>query len=328
MHARPGSAGELDDIPGRSTVVRMEHPSWPPLPLEEWEPTYLTLHRWTQIVGKVRMARARWLNHWWHVPLYVTSYGLTTSAMPCDSRQVTFTFDFCAHRLMAHASDKQSEGFDLAPMSVAQFYRKVMDLLRKMRIEAHIWPVPVEVVDTTPFPEDEKHAAYDRDAVERLHRILIAVDGVFNEHRGRFLGKSSPSHFFWGAFDLAVTRFSGRSNPTPPGDKMMGEAYSHEVISHGFWPGGGLVSEPSFYAYAVPEPEGLKEASVRPAPARYDKAFGEFLLPYEAVRTARDPAAMLLEFMESTYLAAARRAGWDVERLRHPRAPELEAAAR
>jgi hypothetical protein len=303
----------------------MDHPDWPPLTLAEWQDTYRTLHRWTQIVGKIRLATASWSNHWWQSTLYVTTRGLTTSTMPCRGKRLTITFDFCTHELVAHTSDRRTESFALEPMSVAEFHRRTMKLLADLGIEIRIWPVPVEVVDRTPFPEDHVHASYDRDQVERLHRILMSVDDVFQRHRGRFLGKSSPSHFFWGAFDLAVTRFSGRRNPEPPGDPVMGEAYSHEVISHGFWPGGDWpmgerVDEAVFYAYAVPAPAGFAEAKVRPAAARYSSSLGEFLLPYDAVRTASDPVATVLEFMDSTYDAAARLAGWDVEGLAHPRA--------
>ena len=301
---------------------------WPELSLSAWEPTYLTLHRFTQIVGKVRMALAPLMNHWWHVPLYVSSQGLTTSSMPCDGRQLTITLDFCAHQLVAHLSDKRSASFALEPMPVAEFYARTLALLSKLDVAVRIWPVPVEVVDQTPFPEDRHHAAYDRAQVEDLHRILRHVDRVFAVHRGRFLCKSSPSHFFWGAFDLAVTRFSGKRNPAPPPDGVMGEAYSHEVISHGFWPGGdwpvgGRVDEAVFYAYAVPQPPGFAEAKLSPPQATFSEKLGEFVLPYAVVRAASDPDAMLLDFMESSYLAAAQRAGWDVQGLRHPRAAEL-----
>lgn len=303
----------------------MAHQDWPALSLTEWEPTYLTLHRWTQIVGKVRLAKDRWLNHWWHTTLYVDSHGLTTGSMSCDGRQLSITFDFCTHRLSAHTSDKRTASFPLEPMSVADFYARTLSMLDELDVQVELWPVPVEVVDTTPFPEDHHHAAYDAEKVERLHRILLSVDRVFKTHRGWFLGKSSPVHFFWGAFDLAVTRFSGQRNPGPPPDSVMGEAYSHEVISHGFWPGGdwpmgGRVDEAIFYAYAVPQPEGLAEASITPPAARYDEKLGEFVLPYEAVRRSADPDAILLDFMQSTYLAAARRAGWDLDALAHPRA--------
>jgi uncharacterized protein DUF5996 len=301
---------------------------WPALSLAEWEPTYLTLHRWTQIVGKVRMAQAPWTNHWWHVPLYVSSQGLTTSSMPYDGRQLTLTFDFCAHRLVAHVSDKRTDSFALEPMSVAEFYDRTMGLLARLDVPVRIWPVPAEIVDRTPFREDRKHAAYDREQVEKLHRILMNVARVFAIHRGRFVGKSSPVHFFWGGFDLAVTRFSGRPNPNPPKDVINSEGYSHEVISHGFWLGGdwplgGRVNEAMFYAYAVPEPPGFRNARVSPPEAKYVEKFGEYLLPYDVVRQAADPDGMLLEFMESTYLAGAKSAGWDIDALRHPRAAQL-----
>ncbi|HMI90297.1 MAG TPA: DUF5996 family protein [Polyangiales bacterium] len=300
-------------------------PRWPALDLAQWEPTYLTLHRWTQIVGKIRLSRAPWLNHWWHAPLYVCSRGLTGS-LPCDGRVLTLTLDFCAHQLVAHTSDKRSESFELRAMSVAEFYERIMATLAKLGVHTRIRPVPVEVMDTTPFPEDHAHASYDRGQVEALHRILLEVDRVFAIHRGWFTGKSSPVHFFWGAFDLAVTRFSGRLNPTPPADPVMAEAYSHEVISHGFWPGGdwpvgGRVDQAVFYAYAVPEPPGFRSAQLRPAEAGFSEQLGEYVLPYETVRRAPDPQAMLLDFMESSYLAAAERAGWDVAALRHRRMP-------
>ena len=300
--------------------------AWPELSLATWEPTYLTLHRWTQIAGKIRLALSPWMNHWWQVPLYVTSEGLTTTSMPYRDRHLTLTFDFCAHRLVATTSDNRRDGFELEPMSVADFHRNVMALLARLDVEVTIWPVPVEVVDTTPFPDDRNHASYDREQVERLHRLLLSAARVFARHRGRFLGKSSPVHFFWGAFDLAVTRFSGRPNPTPPEDAMMREAYSHEVISHGFWPGGdwpvgGRMEEAVFYAYAVPAPAGFSDAAIAPPAASWSPGFGEFVLPYRDVRAAGDPDSLLLEFMESTYLAAATRAGWDVGSLRHPRAP-------
>ncbi len=289
----------------------MDRDHWPALPLAEWEPTYLTLHRWTQIAGKLRLALEPYLNHWWQVPLYVGSRGLTTGGMPCAGRMLTVTFDFRDHRLCFDASDGRSDGFALEPMTVAAFYARFLESLRKLDVRAHIWPVPVEVVDRTPFPDDRQHASYDPRWARALHRVLLSVDPLFRRHRGRFRGKASPVHFFWGAFDLAVTRFSGRANPNPPADPLNAEAYSHELVSHGFWPGGdvvgrGRVDEPVFYAYAVPEPPGFAAARVRPDAARYSHAFGEFFLPYEAVRTAADPEATLLEFMDATYLAA----GW------------------
>lgn len=308
--------------------MTMEHrEAWPELRLSEWEPTYLTLHRWTQIVGKVALAHAPDVNHWWQVAMRVTSHGLTCS-VPCGARQLTMTFDFCTHRFVAHTSDKRSEALDLASMTVADFYARVMDMLAKLDARTAIWRVPVEVKDTTPFDEDRHHATYDRAHAEKIHRALLATSRVFEIHRGRFLGKSSPVHFFWGAFDLAISRFSGRPNPSPPEGTVMREAYSHEVISHGFWPGGdwldkGRVPEAVFYAYAVPEPDGFRDAKAAPDGAKYDATLGEFVLPYESVRTARDPAATLLSFMESTYRAAAERAGWDVRALERQLRREL-----
>lgn len=305
----------------------MEHPDWPPLPLEEWEPTYLTLHRFTQVVGKVQLALAPYLNHWWHIADRVTSRGLTTGTL-CGEQHLMMTFDFVEHRFIAETRDRGTQSFPLEPMTVAEFYARVRSVLDRFDIHVHLWPVPVEVKDGTPFPEDRHHAAYDASFVERFHRVLLVVDRVFNIHRGRFLGKSSPVHFFWGAFDLAVTRFSGRRNPIPPPDAVQGDAYSHEVISHGFWPGGdfldkGRVEGAAFYSYAVPEPDGFKRARVEPAAATYDERYGEFLLPYDVVRTQPDPQATLLGFMETTYLAAAGPAGWNVQELR---APSSEAA--
>jgi hypothetical protein len=239
------------------------------------------------------------------------------------------TFDFVDHRLIAEALDRSAQVLPLEPMTVADFYERVMAMLGRLDIDVRIWPVPVEVKDVTPFTADRHHASYDRAAVERFHRALLSVARVFGVHRGRFVGKCSPVHFFWGAFDLAVTRFSGRRNQAPPSEAVMREAYSHEVISHGFWPGGdfldrGRIEEPVFYAYAVPEPEAFRSARVEPPEAEYDERFGEFVLPYEAVRTARDPEGTLLSFMEATYVAAARAANWNVAELglagsvRHP----------
>jgi hypothetical protein len=270
-------------------------------------------------VGKVQLALAPPLNHWWHVTFRVTSHGLTTGTL-CGSRHLTMTFDFVEHKFVVQTFERGTQAFDLEPMTVADFYQRVRAILDRLGIDAHIWPVPVEMKDTTPFPEDRYHGAYDRDAVERFHRALLSVEQVFDIHRGRFLGKSSPVHFFWGAFDLAVTRFSGRRNPSPPNVPIMREAYSHEVISHGFWPGGDFldktrVEEPVFYAYALPEPAGFQSARIQPADARYDETLGEYLLPYETVRRASNPEAMLLSFMETTYLAAARAAGWNVDEL-------------
>jgi hypothetical protein len=241
--------------------------------------------------------------------------------MPCGEQYLTITFDFRLHCLLFHTSDNRSDSFELKNMSVADFYGRVRDSLRRLGVNILIWPVPVEVVDRTPFPEDTRHATYDRESAEKLHRALLSIDHVFRIHRGGFLGKASPVHFFWGAFDLAVTRFSGRRNPAPPSDRVGREAYSHEVISHGFWPGGdwldrGRVSEAVFYAYSVPEPKEFRSALVRPFEAHYLERLGEYLLPYETVRTANNPQRMLLTFMESSYLAAARQAEWSIGVLR------------
>ncbi|MDX1644694.1 MAG: DUF5996 family protein [Thermoanaerobaculia bacterium] len=289
--------------------------NWPELALEDWEPTYKTLHRWSQMLGKIRLGHTPRLNHWWNVTLYVTPRGLTTSTMDHGARRFSLELDFVSHRLRARVSDGTTGELPLEPMSVAQFYERLMETLEALDLPVSIWPVPVEVVDPVPFPEDTENASYDPDAVERLHRVLLQVDRVFQEFRGRFLGKASPSHFFWGAFDHAVTRFSGRENPEPPDDPVMSEGYSHELISHGWWPGGdwplgGRVEQPMFYAYAVPEPDGFRQAEL-PGGGRYDSTLGEYLLEYEAVRTAADPDALLLDFMERTYRAGADAAGWD-----------------
>jgi hypothetical protein len=257
------------------------------------------------------------VNHWWHVTLAVTARGLEANALPCNGRFLAITFDFCRHRLNIDSSDGRSNGFDLQPMPVAEFYERALRLLHELDAGISIYRVPAEVSDTTPFHEDYKHSAYDREYVGRLHRILMQVDRVFRAERGTFLGKSSPSHFFWGAFDLAFARYSGRRNPRPPTDRVMAEAYSHEEIAHGFWPGGDWpigptrMDEAVFYAYAVPQPAGLADAPIAPPAARYDERFGEFILPYEAVRASEDPAGTLTEFVRSTHRQAARLANWD-----------------
>jgi hypothetical protein len=288
---------------------------WPRLELREWEPTYKTLHRWLQVVGKIKTRFAAPLNHWWHVTLFLTPHGLTTLTVPQGPNTLEIAFDVVEHRLIVRLAGGRSAGFALEPMSVAAFYERTMATLRELGIDASIWPVPVEMTDPIPFPDDREHCAYDAGQVARVHRVLLSVGRVFAIHRGRFFGKSSPVHFFWGAFDLAVTRFSGRPNPSPPDDKVNGPAYSHEVISHGFWPGGdwpagGRIDEAVLYAYSVPEPPGFATAKVEPAAARYHQTLHEFLLPYEAVRRARDPEEQLLRFMESTYRAGARAGDW------------------
>jgi hypothetical protein len=297
-----------------------EHADWPALPLDAWEPTYLTLHRYTQVLGKIDLAFAPSQNHWWHCTLAVTSRGLETPPLPVGSRAFALALDFCSHALRVHCSDGRETGFPLRPMAVADFHGAVLACLGSIGVHPRLNPVPCEVSDRTPLDQDRHHASYDRDAVARLHRILLQVDRVFRIHRGRFVGKSSPVHFFWGAFDLAVTRFSGRANPAPPQDPVGAQAYSHEVISHGFWPGGdwpggSRVPEAVFYAYAVPAAEGLETARIEPASARFDTGLGEFLLPYDAVRISAAPDDTLLAFMESTYRAAATLRGWDRGRL-------------
>jgi hypothetical protein len=296
-------------------IKRNEH--WPKLPLEPWQDTYATLHLWSQIVGKIRLSQMPWINHSWHVPLYVTARGLTTSLIPYDHRAFEIEFDFSDHRLLVATADGERRSFTLEPMSVADFYYKTMQALSEMDIEPYIWPMPVELPDPIqPLSENELQAAYDPEAVARFWRALIQVHRVFTNFRARFIGKVSPVHFFWGAFDLAVTRFSGRTAPKHPGGApncanwVMEEAYSHEVSSAGFWPGAGL-GEAAFYAYAYPEPDGFQGYPVKPDVAYYLKEMGEFVLPYEAVRTADDPDAMLLDFLQSTYEAAADLAAWD-----------------
>ncbi len=290
--------------------------AWPSLRLEDWEPTYLTVHRWTQILGKIRMALTPPANHWWHVTLRVGERGLTTGPVPNGGLWFSLELDFAGHRLRARCADGRESGFALAPMTVAAFFHRTMASLTEIAVEVQVNPAPQEVVDTTPLDRDTVHASYDPAAVGRLWRILRSVDEVFQEARWDFLGKQSPSHLFWGAFDLAMTRFSGCANPQPPPDRVMSEAYSHEVISHGFWPGGdwpvgGRVAEPIFYAYGVPTPEGFSAARVDPPEAAWNSALGEFMLPYEAVRAAPEPRAALLSFIRSTYAAGADAAGWD-----------------
>jgi Family of unknown function (DUF5996) len=285
---------------------------WPRLPLDSWKDTYATLHMWTQIIGKVRLSLTPLMNHWWNVPLYVTVRGLTTSRIPYGDRSFELWFDFIHHQLVLHASDGGMKTLLLKPRSVADFYDEFMSMLRSSRIEVEIWRMPVEVPNPIAFDQDREHASYDPEAVEKFWRILLSVDSVFNQFRSGFIGKSSPVHFFWGSFDLAVTRFSGRLAPERPGaDAMTREAYSHEVSSVGFWPGGGDIKDAAFYSYAAPEPKGFKEARVRPAAALYQKQLGEFLLMYEDVRTAESPSKALLDFCHSAYAAAANLGNWD-----------------
>ncbi len=289
--------------------------SWPELPLAAWQDTYATLHLWTQIVGKVRLALTPRINHWWEVPLYVNARGLTTSAIPYREEIFEIQFDFIDHRLLIQTSWGSSKTLPLKAQSVASFYAAFMSALRCLGIDLKIWTMPCEVPHPIPFEADSQHAAYDREYVSRFWRILILCANIFREFRARFIGKDSPVHFFWGSFDLCVTRFSGRRAPERVGaDAVTREAYSHEVISAGFWPGAGYKG-PAFYAYAAPEPAGFAEQKIKPAQAFYDPQLKEFLLLYDDVRTAASPHSALLSFLESTYDAGANLAGWDRKEL-------------
>jgi Family of unknown function (DUF5996) len=296
-------------------------PTWPELPTASWRETYATLHLWTQIVGKIRLVRSPWLNHSWHVALYVTARGLTTSPIPDGVRSFQIEFDFIDHALRISTSDGAARQFALAGKSVASFYATVMTDLAALGIPTAIDEMPNELPDPIRFSQDNQHASYDPEAVRRFHRILVSVDSVFKQFRTGFLGKASPVHFFWGSFDLAVTRFSGRRAPRHPGgvphlsDEIACEAYSHEESSAGFWPGSGAVDYPAFYSYAYPEPAGFRATRVRPDAAFFSEALGEFILPYDAVRTAASPEQALLEFLQSTYEAAANAAKWDRDAL-------------
>jgi len=286
--------------------------AWPALPLESWKDTCATLHMWTQIVGKVRLKLTPLVNHWWNVPLYVTARGLSTSRIPYGERAFEIWFDFIQHRLVLETSEGHWKMMPLEARPVADFYREFMDMLHSEQIDVHIWSMPVEVPDPIPFDQDQVHAAYERAPVERFWRILLSADAVFNDFRSEFIGKCSPVHFFWGSFDLAVARFSGRRAPErPAADAITREAYSHEVSSVGFWPGSGTMAEPAFYSYMAPEPPGFREARVRPESARYDTGLGEFILMYDHVRTSPEPGAALLEFCRSTYAAGAALGNWD-----------------
>lgn len=283
--------------------------------MAEWKDTYDTLHRWTQIIGKIRLALTPKLNHWWNSTLYITPRGLTTSSMYYNGRLLQIDFDFIAHLLFIITADNPTKTIALRPCSVAEFYQETMLALRSLGMPVSVWTTPVEVPDRTPFEQDKKHTSYDPEYVQRFWRILAQASRVLLEFRSRFIGKVSPVHFFWGAFDLAVTRFSGRTAPSHPGAPycppfVMVEAYSHEVSSCGFWPGGGPVNEPVFYAYAYPEPQGFKEYPIQPKEAFYHTEMSEFLLPYDVIRTANSDD-VLLAFLQSTYEAAASCAKWD-----------------
>jgi hypothetical protein len=297
----------------------MVNDSWPALPLEPWADSCVTLHMWTQIVGKIRLRESAPINHSWHSTLYVTARGLTTSPIPHGTRTFQIDFDFIDHALLIQTSDGAVVRLPLVPQTVAAFYRGVMSSLHGLGIDVQIHDKPNEVMDPIPFDRDDTHRSYDAEAVHRFWRVLLQSDRVFKAFRSRFVGKCSPVHLFWGALDLAVTRFSGRRAPEHPGgipnlpDRITREAYSHEVSSCGFWAGspGSAIAYPAFYAYAYPEPEGFAAATVKPAAAFYSADFREFVLPYDAVRESPDPDATLLEFLQSTYEAAADRAKWD-----------------
>jgi hypothetical protein len=294
---------------------------WPELPYTQWADTIETLHMWSQIVGKIRMGLSPWVNHSWSVPLYVTSRGLTTSPIPYGGRTFEIDFDFVDHRLPIRVSDGQTKSLALEPKSVAQFYHELLSTLSELGIDVSIHPVPNEITEPIPFPQDETHGAYNPEHARSLWGALVQSDRVMKAFRARFTGKVSPVHFFWGSFDLAATRFSGREAPPHPGgipflpDEITREAYSHEVTSCGFWPGNREAPDPIFYAYAYPTPEGFSESSVRPEAAFWLADLGEFALPYEAVRTADSPDEAVDAFFESTHAAAADLAGWDRERL-------------
>lgn len=293
---------------------------WLELPFEEWKETCETLHMWTQIVGKVRLRLSPSLNHWWHVPLYVTTRGLTTSPIPYKGGIFEVIFDFIDHNLLILTNDDTSKTMPLIPRSVADFYQEFMASLRSLEIEVTINTVPSEVKDPVPFEQDEVHASYDPVYASRFWHTLVLIDGVLRKYRSRFIGKSSPIHFFWGSFDLALTFFSGRRAPErKDADSITREAYSHEVISCGFWPGNEGFPYPAFYAYAVPIPSGLETAAVRPVAASYNAEMGEFVLPYDDVRCANSPEQALLDFCQSTYEAGANLAHWDREALEYGR---------
>ena len=328
--AQPGHGVARDGLSATAPSVGSAG-RWPELPWQDWEPTISTLHMWAQIVGKIRLALTPPINHWWHVPLYVSARGLTTTAIPYDDSVLQLEFDFVDHRLVVTDGQPGTFAMELAPRSVADFYRELMAGLRGRGIEVKIRPRPVEVVRAIPFEEDELHHEYDSVHAERFWRGLVQADRVLKVFRSRFVGKASPVHFFWGGFDLAATRFSGRPAPAHPGgipncpDSVMIEAYSHQLWSAGWWP----LSEapgPAFYAYAYPEPEGFRRASVQPADAFYDPVLREYLLPYDAVRDTARPDTAVLEFLQSTYEAAADLGGWDRQALEITERPALPPA--
>ncbi len=290
---------------------------FPSLPLSSWQDTYTVLHLWTQIVGKIRLALSPNVNHWWHSTLYVTPRGLTTGTIPYKTRIIEIRFDFIDRQLHIESSDGASQTVELMPRSVANFYQAVMTALKEIDIEVRIWTMPQEIANPIPFERDNEHATYDPESAQRFWQILVQTDRILSTFRSNFIGKSSPVHFFWGSFDLAITRFSGRTAPQHPGgvpgmaDWVTREAYSHEVSSCGFWAGDKAVTEAVFYAYAYPEPSAFQTYPIQPKEAFYNAQMREFVLPYETVRQAADPEAMLLTFLQSTYEAAANSAHWE-----------------
>jgi hypothetical protein len=296
----------------------MAQTSWPELPYDAWKDTYATLHMWTQIVGKIALAQAPPLNHSWGIAFHLSGRGLVTGVLPHGTRSFTMAFDFVDHQLIIDAADGDRRIIGLVPRTVADFYKDVMDTLDGMGLPVRIWPMPVEIPAPVRFDLDTQHRSYDPEFANRAWRIIAQVHRVFTARRCGFVGKCSPAHFFWGSFDLAVTRFSGRLAPPREGPAFMREAYSHEVISHGFWPGSAPMLEPAFYAYAVPEPAGLKTARVEPEAAYYHTGMNEFILPYEAVRTAAAPEATIAAFLDSTYAQAATLGAWDRTALERP----------
>jgi hypothetical protein len=305
-----------------------ENLRWPALPLDQWKPTYATLHMWTQIVGKVRLSLTPLTNHWWNVAFRVTSRGLTTSIIPYGDRAFEITFDFIDHQLVLQTSEGKRFFMPLVARSVAEFYAEFMRMLRAASINVSFWRMPVEIPDPIPFDQDDLHSSYDPEYAHRCWQVLVIVNHVFEEFRSRFVGKCSPVHFFWGSFDLAVTRFSGRRAPERPGaDSITREAYSHEVSSVGFWPGSGKIAGPAFYSYTAPEPPGLRECPAKPANAWYDRELSEFILMYDDVRKTSSPREMLLDFCQSTYEAGASLARWDRQELERGAEPRLREAA-
>jgi hypothetical protein len=299
-----------------ASSARAEQELWPELPLEAWQDTYATLHMWTQIVGKVRLALSPNVNHWWGVPLYVNAQGLTTSPIPYGGGTFEVQFDFIHHKLIIRTSNDALLALVLAPRTVADFYQEFMGALESLGISVKIWKMPVEIPNPIPFDQDTQHASYDPEYANRFWRILVNCATVFKEFRAGFIGKASPVHFFWGSFDLAATRFSGRRAPERPGaDPITREAYSHEVISAGFWPGGGDIKGAAFYAYAAPEPDGFAQRAVRPAEAFYHPQLKEFILMYDDVRRSASPGDTLLSFLQSTYDAGADLGKWNREEL-------------